>query len=92
MYRVVLMSFTAIFWTMPATADQIDGEWCSDDGQTLTINGPKIVIPSGKNIEGNYARHGFTYTGPEGDPEMGQKNPHGPTVRRTNVFVSQHKS
>lgn len=72
MRRFILMFFFAIFWAVPAMADQIDGEWCSTDGRRLFINGPKIEIPSGRQIIGNYSRHGFTYTGPAGDPEMGQ--------------------
>lgn len=65
--------FALLFSATPAIADQIDGEWCSEDGKHLTINGPKIRIPSGKLIIGDYDRHGFIYTGPEGDPEAGQK-------------------
>lgn len=72
MNRFLMMSLFTVFWVMPAIADQIDGEWCSGDGRRLSINGPSIEIPSGKQITGIYSRHGFTYTGPEGDPEMGQ--------------------
>ena len=73
MRRIVLMLCFSLFWAVPAQADQIDGDWCSVDGKHLSINGPEIEIPSGKQITGNYTRHGFTYTGPDGDPEMGQQ-------------------
>ena len=73
MHRILLMSFISLFWAMPAMADQIDGDWCNVDGKRLSINGSKIEIPSGKQISGNYTRHEFAYTGPDGDPEMGQK-------------------
>lgn len=57
---------------LPALADQIDGDWCSADGKHLSIEGPRIMIPSGAEISGQYDRHGFRYTGPAGDPEAGQ--------------------
>ena len=48
----------------PALADAIDGDWCSDDGQRLTINGPDIVTPAGKQTKGDYDRHHFSYVEP----------------------------
>lgn len=56
----------------PAIADRIDGDWCSATGLHLRIEGPRITIPSGAEITGEYDRHGFRYDGPEGDPEAGQ--------------------
>lgn len=57
---------------VPALADRIDGDWCSDDGKHLSIEGPRIMIPSGAEISGQYDRHQFRYSGPAGDPEAGQ--------------------
>lgn len=54
----------------PARADAIDGAWCGPRG-SLKIDGPKIRIPSGAEISGDYDRHGFHYVGPSGDPEAG---------------------
>lgn len=48
----------------PARADAIDGDWCSDDGRRLTINGPDIVTPTGKQLKGEYDRHHFSYVEP----------------------------
>ena len=56
----------------PAFADRIDGDWCSADGKHLSIAGPRIMIPSGAEIAGQYDRHHFRYDGPAGDPEAGQ--------------------
>lgn len=50
----------------PALADAIDGDWCSDDGRRLTINGPDIVTPAGKQLKGDYDRHNFSYVEPGG--------------------------
>jgi hypothetical protein len=47
----------------PARADAIDGDWCYTT-QNLNIQGPKIRIPSGVEIQGDYSRHSFQYTVP----------------------------
>lgn len=57
---------------VPALADSIDGDWCSADGKHLNIEGPRIMIPSGAEISGQYDRHHFRYAGPAGDPEAGE--------------------
>ncbi len=54
-----------------AWADAIDGDWCSADGQRMSIRGDNIVIPSGKQIAGNYSRHAFDYVIPSGDAGAG---------------------
>ena len=41
-----------------AHADAVDGHWCYKDGRRLHIDGPNIMIPSGKRITGDYHRHG----------------------------------
>lgn len=56
----------------PALADRIDGDWCSADGRHLSIDGARIMIPSGAEISGQYDRHHFRYAGPTGDPEADQ--------------------
>lgn len=55
----------------PARADAIDGEWCSAKGQNLMIAGPKIRLPSGREIEGRYRRHEFAYRIPPGEENAG---------------------
>jgi hypothetical protein len=62
----------SVLATSAAHADAVDGHWCGANGKTFSIDGPNIVIPSGKAITGDYSRHGFRYVGPEGDPEEGQ--------------------
>jgi len=70
MARQIAFALGALFLvTIPACADVIDGDWCADDGRTITIDGPQIRIPSGKQITGEYSRHVFRYVGPIGDPE-----------------------
>lgn len=54
-----------------ARADAIDGEWCFTDGRHFSINGPQIVTPMGKRLDGNYSRHAFSYVAPPGEAEAG---------------------
>lgn len=54
-----------------ARADAIDGNWCSEGGMRLTIQGPSLVSPGGVRMAGDYTRHGFSYTAPGGEPGAG---------------------
>jgi hypothetical protein len=62
---VALLSATA------ARADVIDGAWCLDTGQRMSIDGPNIVTPAGTPTQGEYSRHYFSYVVPAGDPGAG---------------------
>jgi hypothetical protein len=53
-------------------ADAIDGNWCSTDGQHMTIHGDDITTPGGKQIKGNYDRHAFDYVVPAGEAGTGE--------------------
>jgi hypothetical protein len=55
-----------------ALADAIDGDWCSSDGQHMTIHGDDITTPGGKQIKGNYDRHAFDYVVPAGEAGSGE--------------------
>lgn len=55
-----------------AFADAIDGDWCSSDGQHMTIHGDDITTPGGARIKGNYDRHAFDYVVPAGEPGTGE--------------------
>jgi len=52
-------------------ADAIDGHWCFTDGSRMSIQGPSIVTPAGSHIQGDYARHYFSYVVPPADPDAG---------------------
>ncbi|WP_137181163.1 hypothetical protein [Roseomonas sp. AR75] len=54
-----------------ARADSIDGNWCTDTGLRMTIQGPSLVSPGGARMAGDYTRHGFSYTAPAGEPGGG---------------------
>ena len=55
----------------PARADKIDGSWCDEGGQRLSIDGPAIVTPGGNSLGGDYNRHFFRYVVPDGEPNSG---------------------
>ena len=60
-----------ILGTRAALADAIDGDWCLDDGKRLSINGPDIVTPGGRQLKGDYDRHHFSYVVPIAEPGEG---------------------
>jgi hypothetical protein len=54
-----------------ARADAIDGDWCASNGKRMSIRGPAIVTPGGKQTSGNYTRHFFSYVIPAGETGAG---------------------
>lgn len=56
---------------VPARADAIDGHWCTEGGLRLTIQGPRLLSPGGRSLQGDYDRHGFAYDAPAGEPGAG---------------------
>ena len=54
-----------------ARADAVDGDWCHGDGQSLSIDGPRMVTPGGQRHIGEYERHVFRFTIPEGEAGAG---------------------
>jgi hypothetical protein len=56
---------------VPAAADAIDGNWCRADGKRMSIRGPAIVTPGGKETRGDYSRHFFSYVIPPGEAGAG---------------------
>jgi hypothetical protein len=67
----IAITIAALAAAPSAHADAIDGEWCSAKGLNLMITGPKIRLPSGKQIDGQYARHEFAYQIPAGEDDAG---------------------
>ncbi len=69
-----LIAAIALLLAAPSTAlaDAIDGNWCSADGQHMTIQGDDITTPGGAQIKGNYDRHAFDYVVPAGEAGSGE--------------------
>jgi hypothetical protein len=71
--RSIVAIVALLTFTLPAAADAIDGDWCSPEGLHLTIDGREITTPGKITIQGNYTRHEFAYTAPDGDPDAGSQ-------------------
>ncbi len=69
--RLLATAFALALSTGTAMADRIDGNWCSPANATMTIEGPRVVTPSGKTTQGQYYRHHFDYVVPDGDRDAG---------------------
>ena len=73
-HRVIFATVCALLLAaQPARADAIDGDWCRADGKRMSIRGPAIVTPGGKQIQGDYDRHFFSYVVPAGEAGAGNK-------------------
>jgi len=69
---IVLVAAAMLLQTGVGRADAIDGDWCSTDGQRMSIVGEKITTPGGTQIRGNYSRHAFDYVVPDGENGSGE--------------------
>jgi hypothetical protein len=67
----VLLAIFSLFLGPAAHADAVDGDWCFKDGRSLSIDGPNMVTPGGRAHVGEYDRHAFCYTIPQGEPGAG---------------------
>jgi hypothetical protein len=69
---IVPVAAAMLLQTGVGRADAIDGDWCSTDGQRMSIVGEKITTPGGTQIRGNYSRHAFDYVVPAGENGSGE--------------------
>jgi hypothetical protein len=65
------VSLLAFGFVGTALADAIDGDWCQSDGKRMSISGPAIVTPGGRQMSGDYGRHSFSYVIPSGEDGAG---------------------
>lgn len=68
---LVIIGFMMFPPTSGARADAVDGDWCYKDGRSLSIDGSKMVTPGGQAHAGDYDRHVFRYTVPDGEAGAG---------------------
>ena len=73
MRKLILAAAALLLAAGAARADAIDGDWCRADGKRMSIRGPAIVTPGGREIQGLYTRHYFEYAIPAGEPGAGDK-------------------
>jgi hypothetical protein len=70
-FQVTLFAIVSIAAAGSAVADVIDGDWCAADGRHMSIRGPAIITPGGKQIAGLYSRHSFSYVIPSPEQSTG---------------------
>ena len=70
-YLAALLLGATLLLPGTAKADAIDGNWCTETGLRLTIQGPNLLSPGGARMAGDYTRHGFSYAAPAGEPGGG---------------------
>jgi hypothetical protein len=68
-----LVFITLFAGAVPAFADAIDGDWCSQSGSHFKITGPSIELGAAAPITGDYSRHAFRYASPAGEPDAGSE-------------------
>ncbi len=64
--------FLAAF-TLGVHADQINGDWCSPNGQVVSIDGAHVITPYGNQVSANHDRHHIDYQIPAGEPNAGDQ-------------------
>ena len=69
---VAIACFLLLGFSTAALADAIDGDWCHSNGKRMSIHGPEIVTPGGKQTRGDYSRHFFSYVVPAGEAGTGE--------------------
>jgi len=70
MRRFLIMALL-IAWPLAGNADEISGDWCSDGGANVRIEGDQIRSPGGQMTSGLYSRHSFEFIVPDGEAEAG---------------------
>ncbi len=85
--RMLIAAFGLALSAGTAWADRIDGNWCSPDNATMTIEGPQVVAPSGKVTRGDYYRHRFDYIVPDGDKDAGA-HVHADLIDEDHIIIS----
>ena len=62
-----------IAFASPASADAIDGTWCSPAGERVTIKGEDVLTPGGNRVKGAYTRHSMVFQIPPQEVGAGKK-------------------
>lgn len=72
-YPLLAATVILIAATQPALADRIDGNWCSPKGQSISVDGPKVITPGGNAVTANYDRHHVDFEIPKGEKNSGDR-------------------
>lgn len=69
--RYAIAITAGLVLSSPAMADEISGDWCSEMGHHVRIEGDRITTPGGQETLGFRSRHNFDFTIPEGEADAG---------------------
>jgi hypothetical protein len=72
MLKFLIIGTVFVCASTAALADSIDGDWCNAKVEHLSIKGPRITLPTGNSLTGQYGRHEFAYQVPPGETDAGQ--------------------
>ncbi len=61
MFRIFVAGFLVTTLGGVSCVDVIDGAWCGQTGEQLSINGPLIKLPSNITLPGEHHMHAFSY-------------------------------
>ncbi len=69
--HAILAAPILLLSTQAALADRIDGNWCSAEGKSISVDGPRVTTARGTPVDANYNRHHVDYIIPTGEPDEG---------------------
>lgn len=55
----------------PAFAEGLDGQWCSPNGERITVEGSNVITPGGQQTTGAYNNGNFHFELPKPDRNAG---------------------
>ena len=61
MLRILVAVILVVFLGGATCVDVIDGAWCGQTGEQLSIKGPLIKLPSDVTLPGEHHMHAFSY-------------------------------
>ena len=79
-------------WTLEIGA--LDGQWCSPDGQIISVSGTSVIAPNGVRTTGTYDKHAFLFTEPGQNGRFGRviwMEPKGKDAARVSVVSPVQK-
>ena len=71
MFQIFVAGFLVTTLGGASCVDVIDGAWCGETGQQLSINGPLIKLPSDVTLPGEHHIHAFSYWTSNGTRDYG---------------------
>ena len=68
---ILSVALLLAFPVAPARADQIDGKWCSMEGELIEVAFTDVTTLGGNAVKANYDRHHIDFVIPKGEKHEG---------------------